>query len=157
LRWINLLDNSSYWTKQRREPVQWLDDHAPSFTEGYVAAIRLLHTPTFPARVHFICHVVRDIYRHLPAALGAKSLPRPAEVFSNMVQSLAEQWEKFPPNDAVKSESIDSDRVVSAQVHRCVVKLVEKRRELAEQSTVGKQLAKEELDAILQDTNTAAD
>jgi hypothetical protein len=141
LRWINLLDNSSYWTKQRRELVQWLDDRAPSFTEGYVGAVRLLHTPTFPARVHLICHVVRDIYRHLPTALGAKSLPRPAEVFPNMVQSLAEQWEKFPPNDTGQSESMGSDVVVSAQVHRCVVKLVEKRRELAAQPTVGKQLA----------------
>ena len=137
----HLLDNSFYWTKQRRELVQWLDDRAPSFTEGYVRAVRLLHTPTFPARVHLICHVVRDIYRQLPAALGAKSLPRPAEVFPSMVQSLAEQWEKFPPNDTVKSESIGSDVVVSAQVHRCVVKLVEKRKELVGQPTVGKQLA----------------
>lgn len=141
MRWINLLDDSSYWTKQRRELVQWLEDRAPSFTEGYVGAVRLVYTPTFPARVHLICHVVRDIYRHLPAALEVKSLSRPAEVFPDMVKSLAEQWEKFPPNETETSESIGSDVSVSAQVHRCVVKLVEKRRELADQPTVGKQLA----------------
>ncbi len=138
---MHLLDNSSYWTTQRRELVQWLDDRAPSFTEGYVGAVRLLHTPTFSARVHLICHVVRDIYRHLPAALGAKSLPRPAEVFPSMVKSLAEKWEKFSPNETAKSERIGSDVVVSAQVHSCVVKLVEKSKELADQPTVGKQLA----------------
>jgi len=117
LRGIALLDNSSYWTKQRRELVQWLDDRAPSFTEGYVGAVRLLHTSSFPARVHLICHVVRDIYRHLPAALGAQSMPRPGEVFPSMVKTLAEQWHKFPPKESEGFERIGSDIVVSAQVH----------------------------------------
>jgi hypothetical protein len=58
-----------------------------------------------------------------------------------MVQSLAERWEKFPPNETVQSESASLDVVVSPQVHRCVVKLVEKSRELTDQPTVGKQLA----------------
>jgi len=70
LQGLHLLDNSSYCTKQRRELVRWFDDRAPSFTEGYIAAVRLLHTPSFPARVHLVCHVVRDIYRYLPATLG---------------------------------------------------------------------------------------
>ena len=68
-------------------------------------------------------------------------MPRPAEVFPSMVKTLAEQWHKFPPKEAAGCESMSSDIVVSAQVHRCVVKLVEKSRELADQPTIGKQLA----------------
>ena len=138
---VHLLDNSLYWTKQRRELVQWLDDRVPSFTEGYVSAVRLLLALSFPARVHLICHVVRDIYRHLPAALGEASLPRPAEVFSGMVKYLAEKWEKFPPNETMKSKRMGSDVVISTQVHGCVIKLIEKSKELTDQPTVGKQLA----------------
>ncbi len=141
LQGMHLLDNSSYWTKQRRELVRWLDDRAPSFTEGYVAAVRLLHTPSFPARVHLVCHVVRDIYRHLPATLGATSLPRAAEVFPDMVKNLTEKWNTFPQTENERSGRIGSDVAVSSQVHRCLVKLVEKSMELTDQPTVGKQLA----------------
>lgn len=138
---MDLLDNSPYWTKQRRELVRWLDDRAPSFTEGYVGAVRLLHIPSFPGRVHLVCHVVRDIYRYLPAALGGVSLPRPGEVFPGMVKTLAEQWERFPPNGPARPDSVGSAIPVSPQVHDAVRKLVDKSRELRNQPTVGSQLA----------------
>ena len=139
---MHLLDNSSYWTKQRCELVRWLDDRAPSFTEGYVGAVRLLHTPSFPARIHLVCHVVRDIYRYLPAALGGKSPSRPAEVFPDMVRTLAERWKQFPPNGSERPDNIGSDIPVSAQVHSAVRRLVERSRELAKPPTVGEQLAR---------------
>lgn len=138
---MHLLDNSPYWTKQRRELVRWFDDRAPSFTEGYVGAVRLLHTPSFPARVHLICHVVRDIYFYLPATLGLNSLSRPAEVFPDMVKTLAEKWNKFPPTENERSGGIGSDVAVSPQVHRCLVKLVETSRELTDQPKEGERLA----------------
>ena len=136
-----LLDNSSYWTKQRRELVRWLDDRAPSFTEGYVGAVHLLHAPSFPGRVHLVCHVVRDIYRHLPAALGGASLPRPAEVFPGMVKTLAEQWERFPPVESPTADSMGPVVPVSAQVHHAVRRLVHKSQDLGNQPSVGRQLA----------------
>lgn len=58
-----------------------------------------------------------------------------------MVKTLADQWHKFPPKESEGFERIGSDIVVSAQVHSYVVKLVEKSRELADQPTIGKQLA----------------
>jgi hypothetical protein len=94
-----MLDDAPYWSQQRRELFQWLEDRAPSFVEGYVGAVRLLYMPCFPGRVHFICHAVRDIYRRLPSSLGIKSQSRPGEVFPDMVKKLRERWEKFPPND----------------------------------------------------------
>jgi hypothetical protein len=137
----HLLDNSFYWTRQRRELVRWFDDRAPSFTNGYVGAVKLMHNASFPARIHFICHAVRDIYRYLPEALGFKSMSRPSEVFPGMVKNLAEKWDQFPPNEPLSSQIIGSDFLVSAQVYKCVNKVVKKSKQLKDQHTVGKQLA----------------
>jgi len=137
------LDDSPYWTKQRQEIVRWLEDRAPSFTAGYVAAVRLLHIPSFPARVHLICHLVRDIYRHLPATLGTKSLPRPAEVFPSMVKKLADQWKRFPPKETPPTgeAGLDTDVLVSAQAFSAILGILEKNTEIGNQPTVGSQLA----------------
>ena len=129
------------WAKQRRELIQWMEDQAPSFVEGYVGAVRLLYTLSFPARVHFVCHVVRDIYRRLPSSLGMKTLPRPGEVFPSMVKELVKRWEQFPVSGESKSEKVGSETAVSCQVHRQIVKIVQKSVEIAEQPSVGKQLA----------------
>ena len=103
-----LLDDSPYWTRQRRELVQWFNDRAPAFKAGYVAAVRLLHDPSFPACVHLVCHLVRDIYRYLPAALGLKRPPRTADVFPPLVATLVGAWDRFPPSETVSSSGIDS-------------------------------------------------
>jgi len=137
-----MIDDSAYWTRPRCELIKWFEDRAPSFKEGYVGAVRLLYMPLFPARVHFICHAVRDIYRRLPTTLGEESLPRPAEVFPNMVKTLANRWEKFPPTHSGKrSGQAGSDVSVSPQVYRYVEKIVRKSNQIAVQRTVGKQLA----------------
>ncbi|MDI6448672.1 hypothetical protein [Anaerobaca lacustris] len=135
------LGDEHYWTKQRRELIWWMEDQAPSFVEGYVGAVRLLYTPSFPARVHFICHVVRDIYRRLPSSLGVKSLPRPAEVFPNMVKELVTRWEKSPVSAKNRSDNMDPQFVISSQVYRQIKAIVQKSKQIAEQPTVGKQLA----------------
>lgn len=129
-----------YWTQQRRELRQWFAERAPSFEEGYVAAVCLLHMPPFPARMHLICHLVRDIYRNLPAALGLKLTAKPADVFPNMVKDLTEKWRKFPPTMDIVPQ-IASDCIVSAKVYRCMKKLVDKSMKMREQPTNGEQLA----------------
>lgn len=136
-----MLDNSAYWTKQRRELVRWLDDRAPSFTDGYVAAVRLLHTPSFPARVHLVCHVVRDIYRYLPAALGVQLMPRPSEVFPDMVEKLAKLWDKYPPNSAGSSDGAGDDYTMNPRVYRYTERIVQKSVKIAGQPRVGGQFA----------------
>ena len=136
-----MLDDSPYWTRQRRELFRWLVDHTPSFADGYLAAIRILHAAGFPARVHLVCHVVRDIYRNLPAALGGDALPRPSEVLPTMAKELAKQWEASLTSRDGCPKSIGSELSMTTQVYRCVTKLVDKCREMAEQPSVGKHLA----------------
>ena len=134
-------DNLALWTRQRRELASWFKDRAPSFVDGYSAALRLLYTPGFPARVHLVCHLVRDIYRYLPAALGTKGSSRPAEVFPGMVKELASLWDRVPPSPTTEIEAVDRHVLVHAKVYNHVVKIVEKSRQLArDKSTIGRNL-----------------
>lgn len=137
------LDDRSkpYWTKQRRELAAWFEDRVPSFTEGYVASVRLLHENFFPARIHLVCHVVRDIYRRLPGSLGYSNTSRPTEVFPNMVKALVKKWEEYPPPGNVDTDGASSGIQVSRQVFRYVEKIIEKSNEMASQPSVGNHLA----------------
>lgn len=136
-----MLGDTENFTRQRREILRWLNDRAPSFSDAYQAAVRLLYTPAFPARVHLVCHIVRDIYRTLPAALGALSLPRPFEVLPTLARELASNWEKFPASLGQWAGRPDSDVPVTPQVYHALVKLIDKSRGIADQPSVGKHLA----------------
>jgi hypothetical protein len=134
-------DNLPYWTQQRRELASWFKDRAPSFVDGYSAALRLLYTPGFPARVHLVSHLVRDIYRYLPAAIGTKGSSRPAEVFPGMVKDLVAIWDRVPPSPTTEIEAVDRHVLIHANVYNYVVKIVEKSRQFArDKSTIGRDL-----------------
>jgi len=139
---LEFLRQENYWTRQRRELVQWMEDRAPSFVQAYVGAVQLLYMPLFPARVHLICHVIRDIYWKLPAILGEKPKQRPTEVFPNMVKELVRHWNKYPPPPKVMdTDKTNSEFTVGAQIYRYVEKIVKKSVELHDQPSVGNQLA----------------
>lgn len=135
------LDTSPLWTKQRCELVQWLDDNAPTFTGGYVAAVRLVHQPTFPASVHLVCHLVRDIYRNLPTALGVKPSPRYGEVFPEMIHGLVTAWDASPANESITDQSLPTEVRLDPRTYRQVRKIVEKSKELGQPARVGTRLA----------------
>ncbi|MCH8839273.1 MAG: hypothetical protein IH831_01070, partial [Planctomycetes bacterium] len=152
------LFTESYWTSQRRELLQWFSDRAPSFVEGYKSAVCLLHSPCFPARIHLICHLVRDIYRKLPITLGAAPLPRPGEVFPGMVKQLYTLWtapslssQGSGSADVSATSSMhfydpeipaadDTDVFVSRKIFIHLEKIINKCGQLKNQPSVGKQL-----------------
>jgi len=138
---FKFLRQEVHWTRPRRELAQWMEDRAPSFVHGYVGAVQLLYMPMFPARVHLICHIIRDIYWKLPAVLGEKPKQRPTEVFPDMVKELAKRWSTYPPPGVIDIGKTTSEFTVSAQVYRYVEKIVRKSGEIHDQPSVGKQLA----------------
>jgi hypothetical protein len=137
----NSLREQRHWSRRRKELAQWFDERVPSFVIGYEGAVELLYKPTFPGRVHFVCHAVRDIYRFLPSAIGMEALPRPAEIFPGLVKELADIWQSFPPTTVARDALVGTDVPISSQVHACAAKIVKKRIEIGEQPTIGKQLA----------------
>jgi len=139
---MSLLDDSDYWTTERRQLAQWFYDNAPSFVEGYVAAVRLLHSPSFPARVHLICHVVRDIYRYLPEALGATPRSTPNNAYEGPMNRLANYFKPLQLSETTEGNGVSPDVAVSPQVYRCVAELVDAHKGLREQSRIGDELAR---------------
>lgn len=140
---VGVLDGFPYWTQLRRELFQWLKDRAPSLAEPYVAAICLLHTPAFPARVHLVCHLVRDIYTRLPAAMGMEALSRPGEVYRDALNSLIKAWDE--PNsefleELEESEDVDLDVPVSVQVYHCIRRLIEIHSRILKQPSIARHL-----------------
>ena len=134
--------SESFWTSERTELLSWLGDRAPSFVEGYKSAVCLLYTPEFPARIHLICHIVRDIYRYLPSAMGTKTTPRAGEVFPNMVNKLRTLWNDNPPIESRRSDHEGIDLQMSVQLHSYLQKIVKTSNDFEKtKTTVGKQLA----------------
>jgi hypothetical protein len=128
-----------HWTQQRHELLEWFKDRAPRMAEAYQAAVRLVFSPGFPARVLLVCHIVRDIYTTLPTALGEKSKSRPAEVFPKKVKKLATTWNSFPGRLGVANDG--ENFAVSKQVYDQIVDIVEKSNSMTKE-TFGERLAR---------------
>ena len=134
-------EGSSHWTPLRRELLQWFNERVPGFADGYVAAVRLVHAGGFPARVHLVCHLVRDIYRDLPRALGDRSKKhRGIEVYPELVAALRDVWKTNPMAD--EGLDADAERLVSAQAYAAAERLVEKSQDVKDQASVGTRLAR---------------
>jgi hypothetical protein len=56
-------------TRKQAELLTWFQKQAPSLAPAYEGAVRLISDKTFPGRIHFIAHAVRDIMDRLPFAL----------------------------------------------------------------------------------------
>lgn len=59
-----------WWTPERAALVGWLSRYAPALEPLYRGALRLVAFGSFPGRVHFIAHAIREIRNRLPGALG---------------------------------------------------------------------------------------
>lgn len=136
------------WTQERAEIARWLSDYAPSFVDGYTSAVSLLYMPDFPARIHLICHLVRDFYRKLPRALdteNAGSASRPNEVFPNMVVKLRNIWDANPPEQITEAGPEGVSFKMTGNMHSHLKKIVKASNDFKETKktrTIGARFAK---------------
>ena len=65
-------DGESWRTPERAALVGWLNRYAPALEPLYRGALLLAAFDSFPGRVHFITHAIREIGNSLPSALGPK-------------------------------------------------------------------------------------
>jgi hypothetical protein len=81
------------WSPEREEVRQFLRDKAPPLAELYEAAVGMLHQPTFPGRLRFVCHAARDIGNRLAEYLGgARDAERLA--YDERLEQLAVAYEE---------------------------------------------------------------
>jgi len=89
------MNPSSHLTRRRRELLEWFQQNAPSLAEAYEAAVRLIGCPEFPARLHLVSHLVRDIANRLPDVLEGTTSERVEYV--NILDDIDQLWRKrFP-------------------------------------------------------------
>lgn len=138
---MNFTEQLPYWTQLRQELAQWFEERAPSFAEAYIAAVHLIHTPEFPARMNLICHIVRDIYSLLPAEMGEISIRRRRDILPDKVGKLSSIWKQNPPNVPSNLKEINFDVTVNSRIFKYLVELIEIDNELKYPPKIGHQLA----------------
>ncbi len=79
------------WSPRRSELLTWFRSNAPALADAYEGALRLLALPTFPGRVHFIAHAVRDIGNRLVFVLDPQL--RTSQVqYANQLDLIEPLW-----------------------------------------------------------------
>lgn len=128
--------------------LSWFIEHAPSLADPYQAAIRLMQDRAFPARVHLICHIVRDIYDKLPEILNRGYTRLQPSSLGGAIDAVAKVWPLVTPDvlltDTSNSTASREQDIVTVPllVVRKIEYLLEERRKGASQPSGGDVLAR---------------
>ena len=67
-----------WWTPDRAELYRWLEQKASPLAPVYLGALRILMDESFPGRVHFVAHAIREIRNRIrDALLDEVEIPHP--------------------------------------------------------------------------------
>ncbi len=103
----------SPWTPVRFQLLEWFRQDAPSLAGAYEATVFLVSTPSVPARVHLVCHLVRDIYGKLPEILdGEFRFQSAGAVYPPFIDTIANHWRS--PDGALLTNAAASETAPSA-------------------------------------------
>jgi len=81
---------AGFWTPMRLEILAWLRRNAPSLAELYEGAVQMVYETSFPGRVRFVSHAVREIGNRLPEVISGVKENRLEYV--NLLDELAKRW-----------------------------------------------------------------
>lgn len=126
--------DESWWTPERIALLKWLGAHAPALAPLYQGALLIAMRESFPGRVHFIAHAIREIQNRLPSALGPK-VKQHRTGYEDLTDKILQRWieEGLPEDGSVPipkafspSDSRPECREVSVRFLRSVGRLVSK-------------------------------
>lgn len=80
-----------YWTSRRLELLRWLELNAPVLAPVYAAAVQMAMDETFPGRVWFVAHAIREIRNRLPDALAGETVDSRTE-YSQLAEQVRMSW-----------------------------------------------------------------
>ena len=111
------LQKEAFWNEYRSEIYSWFQQNAESLGELYLGALRMIHWPSFPGRVRFVSHAVRDIGNRLPEIISGMRDAHNVQ-YVNKLDEISKVWEKegFPldgslPISVTKGEKLPSDSI----------------------------------------------
>ena len=77
------------------ELLGWLENNAPALAPLYRGALALAMLDSFPGRVHFIAHAIREMRNRLPGALGLENAFDTLSDRGPVPQYVVENWKKL--------------------------------------------------------------
>tara|TARA_A100000171_G_scaffold42943_1_gene44641 strand:- start:3478 stop:4233 length:756 start_codon:yes stop_codon:yes gene_type:complete len=135
------------WKPHQQELLKWFLEVAPSLAAPYEAAVIMINDGIIPARIHLICHIVRDIYNELPAILdGNYSRLHGGAVYPAAIDKIAIAFESYfveSFDPSADKENPDSSNMISISMHsiRQVYALVQQHETIKNQASSGRVLA----------------
>lgn len=105
---------------KRRELLNWFRTNVPSLAGAYEGAIRLLGDESFPGRIHFIAHAVRDITDRLVFALDSQLTSKQVQ-YANKLDDLVEPWSKVKGIASTNDASVTHDSVTIDQTLASII------------------------------------
>jgi len=129
----------SYWTGDRKELRDWFRRNAPSLGGLYEGALRMIFDASFPGRVRFVAHAVREIRNSLPDVIAGQRGGGPLQ-YKNLLDPIVERWKKeglpmdgtIPVPVTKNSQPITSKIPISKQLYREIAALIKKHLEARE-------------------------
>jgi hypothetical protein len=119
--------NPSTFSPRRQELLQWFRTNAKPLSEAYDGALRLLDHVTFPGRVHFIAHAVRDIADRLAFVLDPH-LDSSRVQYENEMDWIADNWSAIQTVEAADGEADTETVMIDYQVATRIDALVQAHR-----------------------------
>lgn len=91
-----------YWTPARKELRAWFTRNASSLGDLYEGALHLVSNTSFPGRVRFIAHAVREIRNRLPDAISGPKGGTNLQ-YKNRLDYITKKWQKagFPTDSSL--------------------------------------------------------
>ena len=82
---------NEWWTSERKRLYEWLKKSAAQLAPVYLGGLRMAMDRSFPGRVHFVGHAIREIGNRLPEAI-AGTIEGPNTEYARLARSVESQW-----------------------------------------------------------------
>jgi hypothetical protein len=118
----------SNWPQTRIELLGWFRESAPAVADAYRGSVRLLDDVTFPGRVQFISHAVRDIADRLVFILDPQKAPARVE-YENELDEIQLGWPELDSFSQTVDASVVETCQISVKVARQIDHLINEHRQ----------------------------
>ena len=113
----------AWWTPERIRLHGWLLERAGHLASTYRGALQMAMDESFPGRVHFVAHAIREIRNRLPNAIAGVEKRGPT--YETLASNLRAEWEQAGfPSDGSLPLGARSEPSVSGPGHEVSVGLI---------------------------------
>jgi len=109
--------------------LRWLRELSDGLAELYEGALRMVTDDSFPGRLQFVCHAVREIRNRLPEAVAGRGARKQID-YMREVDDIAEEWKMHAPLSVRQEEETDTRVMVPRTILVRVERLIKEHEEV---------------------------